>query len=127
MKARSLFPLPLLFLLLTLGCMEPERNCEAFRTGTFTFTSEIGGVEKTTTFVRTENMEIDYFEGKADTSSVRWINDCEYVVKKINPESPAEEQSIHMKILSTTTDSYTFEYSILGNPDKSRGTAHKMK
>ena len=109
------------------GCLEPERNCAAFRTGTFTFTSEIGGVEKTTTFVRTEKMEIDYFEGKADTSSIRWINECEYVVKKLHPETISEEQSIHMKILSTTEDSYTFEYSILGNAEKSRGTAYIQK
>lgn len=127
MNSRFLFPFLCLLVFLVLGCMEPERHCEAFRTGTFSFTSDIGGVEKTTTFVRTEDMEIDYFEGKADTSSVRWINDCEYVVKKLNPSSPSEEQSIHMKILSTTADSYTFEYSILGSPEKYRGTAIKTK
>jgi hypothetical protein len=112
-------------LLICSACYEPERNCQAFRNGRFTFSSEIGGETKTTTFLREDSIEIDYFEGKADTSSVRWINDCEYVVKKLHPANAAEEKSIHMKILSTTEGSYTFEYQIVGTSDKSRGTAYK--
>jgi hypothetical protein len=115
----------LCILLICSACYEPERNCQAFRNGRFTFSSEIGGETKTTTFLREDSIEIDYFEGKADTSSVRWINDCEYVVKKLHPTNAAEEKSIHMKILSTTENSYTFEYQIVGTSDKSSGTAHK--
>ena len=100
------------FLVLT-SCYQPERNCEKFKNGTFTFSSVINGEEKTTTFVRNDKIEIDFFDGKSDTSSVRWINDCEYVVKKLNPKNKAEEKSIHMKILSTTDDTYTFEYNIV--------------
>ncbi|MCX2719511.1 DNA topoisomerase IV [Poritiphilus sp. M415] len=116
-----------LLVLLLGACYQPERNCKAFKTGTFTFTAVIDGEEKTTTFVRDEAMEVDYFEGKKDTSSIRWLNDCEYIVKKINPKSRAEEKSIHMKILSTDGNSYTFEYSIVGSSQKSRGTAIKIK
>lgn len=115
----------LCILLICSACYEPERNCQAFRNGRFTFSSEIGGETKTTTFLREDSIEIDYFEGKADTSSVRWINDCEYVVKKLHPANAAEEKSIHMKILSTTENSYTFEYQIVGTSDKSSGTAYK--
>ncbi|MBT8205046.1 MAG: DNA topoisomerase IV [Eudoraea sp.] len=115
-----------LILLLT-ACYQPERNCKQFKTGTFTFTTEINGEEKTTTFIREGDREIDFYEGKSDTSSVRWLNDCEYIVKKINPKSMAEEKSIHMKILSTDQNSYTFEYSIVGDSRKSRGTAIKIK
>jgi hypothetical protein len=68
-------------------------------------------------------MEVDYFEGKADTSSVRWINDCEYIVKKKNPRNKAEEKSVSMKILSTTDSTYTFEYGIVGKSKKSKGTS----
>ena len=115
-----------LMMLLT-ACYQPERNCMNFKTGTFTFTTEINGEEKTTTFVREGSIEIDFFEGKSDTSSLRWLNNCEYIVKKINPKSKAEEKSIHMKILSTEQNSYTFEYSIVGDSRKSRGTAIKIK
>ena len=109
------------------SCFEPERNCRDFRNGTFTFQTKVGGKPMTTTFTRKGNIEIDYFEGKADSASIRWINDCEYVVKKLHPSTISEQKSIHFKILSTTPESYTFEYSILGNPDKSVGTAYKSE
>lgn len=87
----------------------------------------INNEEKTTTFVRYDNIEIDFYEGKSDTSSVRWINDCEYIVKKLNPRSMSEEKSIHMKIRSTTDSSYSFEYGIVGETNKSVGTVIKIK
>ena len=112
--------------IITSSCYQPERDCKTFKNGTFTFTSIINNEEKTTTFVRYENIEIDYYEGKSDTATVRWINDCEYVVKKLNPANKAEEKSIHMKIRSTTDSSYTFEYGIVGETNKSVGTAIKI-
>ena len=87
----------------------------------------INSEEKTTTFVRYDTIEIDFYEGKSDTSSVRWINECEYIVKKLNPRNMAEEKSIHMKIRTTTDSSYTFEYGIVGETTKSVGTAIKIK
>ena len=105
------------------SCYQPERNCQDFKTGKFSFTTTIDGEEKTTTFVRNDSREIDYFDGKADTSSVRWVNDCEYILKKINPKNKAEEKSVHIKILSTEADSYLFEYGLVGDTQKSRGTA----
>ncbi len=113
--------------IITSSCYQPERDCKTFKNGTFTFTSIVNNEEKTTTFVRYENIEVDYYEGKSDTSSVRWINDCEYVVKKLKPRNKAEEKSIHMKIRSTTDSSYTFEYGIVGETNKSVGTAIKIK
>ena len=113
--------------IITSSCYQPERDCKTFKNGTFTFTSIVNNEEKTTTFVRYDNIEIDYYEGKSDTSSVRWINDCEYVVKKLKPRNKAEEKSIHMKIRSTTDSSYTFEYGIVGETNKSVGTAIKIK
>ena len=111
--------------ILFVSCYQPERNCIQFKEGEFSFTSLVNGEELTTTFIRKNGIEIDYFQGKSDTSSVRWINDCEYIVKKLNPKNMAEEKSVHMKILSTTDDTYTFEYNIVGNKKKSRGTATK--
>ena len=105
------------------SCYQPERDCKTFKNGEFSFTSTINEKEMATTFVRKGALEIDYFDGKADSSSVRWINDCEYIVKKLNPMNKAEEKSVHMKILSTTDKSYTFEYNIVGQSQKSRGTA----
>lgn len=115
--------IPLLFL----ACGQPpQRDCKEFKTGEFTFTATIDGEEKVTTFKRTLDLEVDEFEGKKDSSSVRWINDCEYVLKNLNPKNKAEEKPIHIKILTTTESSYTFEYNIVGDNRKFKGTAHKI-
>jgi hypothetical protein len=114
-------------LLLFLACGQPpERNCEDFETGKFSFTATINGEEKKTTFYRTLEIEVDEFEGKKDSSSIRWINDCEYVLKNLNPKNKAEEKPIHIKILTTKESSYTFEYNIVGDNKKFKGTAHKI-
>lgn len=101
----------LIFISLT-SCYEKERNCTDFKTGTFEFNYIIDGEEKTGRFVRTDSLNIDYFENKIDTASIRWINDCEFVMKKLHPKNKNEEKAIHMKILTTDKDSYTFEYSL---------------
>ncbi|WP_326277294.1 DNA topoisomerase IV [Flagellimonas halotolerans] len=114
-------------ILLFLACGQPpQRNCNDFKTGKFSFTAIINGEEKKTTFNRTTDLEVDEFEGETDSSSVRWINDCEYVLKNLNPKNKAEEKPIHIKILTTTESSYTFEYSVVGDNRKFKGTAHKI-
>lgn len=120
----------LLLLLLSaslISCYQPERNCSDFKTGTFEFESYLNGELVKTRFVRNDSIEIDYFRGKADTSSVRWINNCEYVVTSKNPKNRAEEKPIHMKILTTKGNSYTFEYGLVGETQKQRGTAVKVE
>jgi len=108
------------------SCYSPERNCNDFRVGTFDSEAVIGSEVLTTRFVRNDSLEIDYFRGKADTSSIRWINDCEYIVKKLHPKNMAEEKAIHMKILTTNGDEYVFEYNVVGNDRKEKGTAKKI-
>ncbi len=70
------------FLLLLTGCYNQERNCADFRTGSFEFEAISGTEVFKTTIVRNDTLEIDFFQGKSDTSTIRWINDCEYVIKK---------------------------------------------
>ena len=94
------------------SCYNIERNCQEYRTGDFKFAFLVAGEEKTSTFARKENLSIDYFEDKVDSSSVRWINDCEFILKKLNPTNAAEDDAIHMKIIETTDSSYTFEYKL---------------
>jgi len=121
---RILF-LPALFIL-CISCYTPERRCTDFKTGTFEFEALVGTEILKTTFFRNDSIEIDYFKGKADTSSIRWINDCEYIVKKLKPKNMAEKKSIHMKILTTDKDTYIFEYNIVGQTTKERATAKKV-
>ena len=108
------------------SCYQATRDCSAFKTGTFEFEALVGTELTKTTFVRNDSIEIDYFRGKADTSYVRWLNDCEYIVTKKNPKNQAEKRAIHMKIISTKGNSYTFEYVIVGSARKEKGTAVKV-
>lgn len=122
MKRLLLLPL----VLLLASCYDQERNCTDFKTGKFSFEHEINGVKKTTLFERTNNIEIETFEGRTDTSSVRWINDCEYILQKKNAKSAAEKKGVHMKILTTKGNSYTFEFSLVGDTQKQKGTVTKI-
>lgn len=108
------------------GCYTQERNCSDFKTGTFLFEQEINGEKHQSTFVRTENLQIETYQQKTDTASVRWINDCEFILQKINPKNMAEEKGIHMKILTTSADGYIFEYNIVGDTHKQKGTIVKI-
>ena len=115
----------LLLSFLIFSCYNPERNCQDFKTGTFEYKALVGTEVLSTTFTRNDTLEIDCFNGKSDSSSIRWINDCEYIVKKINPKNMAEEKAIHMKILTTKGNDYVFEYNIVGDTKKQKGTAKK--
>lgn len=120
------FIIMLAVILVSASCQEPpQRNCTDFKTGKFSFSTVVDGDTLTTEFVRDKSIEVEYFNGNQDTSTIRWINDCEYILKKINPKNRAEEKSVHIKILTTTDSSYTFEFSAVDEPKKLRGTAFK--
>ena len=102
------------------SCSFPEKDCKKFKTGNFEFKTEIDGKEYVSYFQRSDSTEIEVFNVVTDTSSVRWVSDCEFILKNINPKK--SKKSITMKILSTENDSYTFEYSIVGDDsNKKRG------
>lgn len=115
-----------IFALLT-SCYQIERNCIDFKTGTFKSTITIDDKDYLSTFTRGNDKQVETFEGKTDSSTVRWINDCEVIFKTINPKNRAERKDIHLKILTTTDSSYTFEYSYVGETLKQKGTAIKIK
>ena len=116
----------LLLLLPLLSCYNTEHNCKDFKTGKFKFEYKVEGVKKTTVFERNDSIEIETFEGKTDTSRIRWVNDCEYVLQKIHPKNMVEKKAIMMKILTTTKNSYIFEFGIVGSDAKQRGTVEKV-
>ena len=117
----------LIILLSFTSCYQLERNCSDYKTGAFEFTYTIDGIEKKGSINRTEDLQIETYGNKIDSSMVRWVNDCEVIFKTINPKSMAERKDIHLKILATTSNSYTFEYSYVGESKKQKGTAYKLK
>lgn len=117
--------LPLLSILL-ISCYQQERNCTDFKTGKFQFEQEIDGKKEISIFERNDTLQIETFREKTDSSSVRWINDCEFVLQKLHPKGMKEKKAIHMKILTTTEKNYTFEYSFVGESAKQKGIVTKV-
>jgi len=116
----------LLLLTLLTSCYNQERNCTDFKTGKFTSETEIEGKKYTSTFERNDSIQIESYEGKIDTFKVRWTNDCEYIIQNTNPKNREEKKPVQMKIFTTNSDSYTFEYSFVGDSKKQRGTVTKQ-
>lgn len=115
-----------LLLLLLGSCYQQDRKCADFKTGVFEYETFLNGELTTTRFIRTDSTEIDFFQNKADTSSIRWINDCECILKNLNPKKRSEEKPLHIKIITTNNNEYTFEYGLVVAKRKAKGTAIKI-
>lgn len=116
-----------IFLMLA-SCYNVERDCIPFHQGTFEFSQIINGSMKTSTFTRDSLYEIERFKGKIDTASIRWVSDCECILTKLNPTSNQDKRPIQIKIISTQHNSYTFEYSLVGeSKNTQRGTIQKIQ
>jgi hypothetical protein len=111
--------------LIITSCYNQERNCTDFKTGKFTSEITLNEETITSTFDRNDSIQIETFKGVIDTFSVRWINDCEYVIKNKKPKNMLEKKAVSIKILSTNEDSYTFEYNYVGETNKQKGIATK--
>lgn len=120
-------PFILLFsVILFTSCYEPQSDCKSFQEGIFEFETLIEGELVKTRFDRRKDIEIETFRGKIDTASIRWVNDCEYVLRLVNPKKMADEKPMHFKILTTDKNSYTFEYNIVGENAKQKGRAFRV-
>ncbi len=114
-------------LLICFSCYNTERNCSNFKTGEFYSEVIINEEVFKSTFKRSEDLQIEIYNKKIDSSKLRWINDCEVIFRTINPKNMAEQKDVHLKILTTTDSSYTFEYSYVGETKKQKGIAYKAK
>ena len=90
------------------------------------FTLFNGSYATLQSFVPINDIQIEYFNSKTDTASVRWINDCEMIFKTIRPKNLAEQKDVHVKILTTTKNSYKFEYGYVGDTNKQLGNATRI-
>ena len=115
-----------LSLLLFTSCYQRERNCKDFKTGEFYSEVTINDVLYKSKFKRDNKIQVEIYNNKIDSSSLRWINDCEVIFKTINPKNMADYKDIHLKMLITTDSSYTYEYSYVGETKKQKGIAYKI-
>ena len=115
------------FLPFFMSCYSLERDCKSFQQGEFKFTQIIDGEIKNSYFTRDSIYEIELFESKIDTASIRWVNDCECILTKLKPIDNQDKRPIQIRIISTKDNEYTFEYSLVGDStNKQRGTIHKV-
>ncbi len=110
-----------------MSCYNVERNCVDFKTGVFEFSTEVNDSLVTSTFTRTNEFEIELFNGIEDSSAIKWVNDCEFLLTKLNARTNQERRPVRIKILRTYGDKYDFEFSQVNNPQKiSRGTVRRI-
>ena len=116
----------ILSLLLT-SCYSVERNCLDFKTGVFEFSTSINDSIVKSKFTRTNEFEIEMYNGIEDSSTISWVNNCEFLLTKINPRTNQEKRPIRIKILRTYGEKYDFEYSQVSDAQKiSRGSVTKI-
>ena len=126
-KKISSFSILLIIISFFHSCNEIERNCNLFKTGMFYSEINNDGVLFSSTFTRDDkNLQIEKFQGKIDSSIVRWINDCEMVLSPINSKKLSGKKNILIKILATTDTSYSYEYSFVGENKKLKAVAIKI-
>jgi hypothetical protein len=118
------------FLLLTLSltsCFrQQEQNCADFKTGKFKVEFDVKGQKHTTMLERNDTTQMETYQGKTDTASVRWVNDCEYIVQNLHPATMAEKKAYAIRILNTSKNSYTFEFGEVDSDVKQTGTVTKL-
>ena len=118
----------LFILFLLTSCYNVDRNCENFKIGEFEFTYKLNDTIQRSIFTRTLDYEIEKFNNVIDSSSISWVNDCEFVLTKINPKTNQEKRPVRIKIIRTYENSYDFEYSSVNEPIIiKRGTVTKIK
>lgn len=112
--------------ILLVSCYNQERNCKDFKTGKFASETTVEGKKFTSTFERNDSIQVESFNNVVDTFSIRWINDCEYILENVKPKNREEKKAIHVKILNTKDLKYNFEYSFVGDAKKQFGSVTKM-
>ena len=118
----------LFILFLLTSCYNVDRNCENFKIGEFEFTYKLNDTIQRSLFTRTLDYEIEEFNSVIDSSSISWVNNCEFILTKINPKTNQEKRPVRIKIIRTYENSYDFEYSSVNEPIIiKRGTVTKIK
>jgi hypothetical protein len=105
---------------------QQEKNCADFKTGEFKVEFDVKGQKHTTMLERNDTIQMETYQGKTDTASVRWVSDCEYVVQNLHPTTMAEKKAYAIRILNTSKNSYTFEFGEVDSDVKQTGTVTKL-
>ena len=115
------------FSALFFSCVIPEKNCSQFKVGEFNFESKTESGIYTSRSMRNDSIEIEFFGSSIDTSKITWVSECEYILRKLRPQTLSDEKAISVKIINTSEKGYLFEYSFVGDKEnRARGNAFKV-
>ena len=93
------------------SCLEnPNRDCLKHKNGYYKFSFEYNGEVMTSYFKRDQNLGVEVFNKKIDSSSIKWINNCEFIVTKLKPQNNTEKNPVNIRIISTSDSSYVFSF-----------------
>ncbi len=122
---KLLYLLP--FTLLFASCYEAERNCADFKTGKFSYELTQNGVKQVTIVERNDTLQTETYNGKITKASVRWVNDCEFIVQNLQPKSREDKKGISMRILTTKGNTATVEFCFVGESEKQKIMVTKIE
>lgn len=123
-----MFKYCLLALLVIFGvaCEPPAKDCQRFRTGTYTMSAD--GINYRFVRTDTEQLEIDLTNNVTHRLKVTWLNDCSYTLELVEPskEEPSRNQVLTVTITKTGENFYYFESNLGGGP-KMSGRLEKVR
>lgn len=119
----------LLIILFTLfaltGCQPKQlKDVDYYKTGVFKTVLKdmnISSIAK-----RNDSIQIETFEGKSDTFSIKWKSDFEYILLKKSPKTALDSTPFHVKITKFDGDSYQFKAFYKDSNFKQEGTSQKL-
>jgi len=118
--------LTLIICLLLFSCKENTKSSpDNFKTGTFKTTLEDSDI--TSVAYRNDSIQIETYDNKKDTFNIKWPNNFEYILVKINPKTLLDSTPFHVKITAIKKNSYSFKAYYKGSNFKQKGTATKIE
>lgn len=103
---------------------EPNLTPKQLKTGTFeTF---IDDSDITSIAIRNGSIQIETFNKKKDTFSIKWKSLFEYSLFKTNPKNGLDSTEFIVKITGIHKNSYTFRAHYKGSNFKQNGEAVKV-
>ncbi len=117
-------PLFLILILFIFSCNTKRINILELREGTFETTLPDKNV-KSIAF-RDKNIQIETYNNKKDTFTIKWLNNFEYELLKINPKSSLDSVPFIVKITKLSHNGYSFKAHYKGNKYIQKGEAVKL-
>jgi hypothetical protein len=115
----------LFFLFILFSCVESKKlDVKSFKTGTFK--TLLDANDDTSIAVRNDSIQIENYNSKIDTFAINWVNNFEYVLKKVNPKTVLDNTPFHVKITGIKENSYTFTAYYKGSNFRQTGTVIKI-